>query len=137
LVKAETRARYRGTGVEEVHRRVGRRIRAARLAQGLSLADLGGEDFSRSFLSLVEQGRSCPSLSALAILARRLRLPLGYFVDDSSSRGSRLGEECGVDLIAAALSYSASLRERGDLEGAYNYAHWAASSLGDEGATTA
>ncbi len=61
---------------------VGRRIRARRTELGLSLAQLGGEELSRSFLSLVESGRSRISLRALAIVAERLESPLSYFLED-------------------------------------------------------
>ncbi len=55
---------------------VGQRIRAARKARGMSLADVGRDDLTRSFLSLVELGRSRISLRALSIVASRLDLPI-------------------------------------------------------------
>ncbi|GAC1462739.1 MAG: hypothetical protein NVS2B16_02210 [Chloroflexota bacterium] len=64
---------------------VGRRIRAARLDRGMTLAQVGGNDLSRSFLSLVELGRSRISLRALGIVAQRLDLPMSYFLDEASS----------------------------------------------------
>jgi len=62
---------------------IGRRIRAARLERGMSLADLGGSDLTRSFLSQVELGRSRISLKALAMVAERLALPIAHFLDNS------------------------------------------------------
>jgi transcriptional regulator with XRE-family HTH domain len=59
---------------------IGPRIRAARLERGMTLAALGGDDLSRSFLSLVERGRSRVSLRSLSIIAERLELPLSYFL---------------------------------------------------------
>jgi len=82
---------------------VGRRIREARLARGMTLAELGGEDISRSFLSLVESGRSRISLRALAIVAERLELPIGYFVDDTEG-GSQAAAELALDYAEAALA---------------------------------
>ncbi|MBV9279411.1 MAG: tetratricopeptide repeat protein [Chloroflexi bacterium] len=69
---------------------VGQRIRAARQERGMSLAQLGGQDLSRSFLSLVELGRSRISLRALTIVAERLGLPVSYFLEGApgSSDGS-------------------------------------------------
>lgn len=65
---------------------VGRRIRAARQRKGFTLAQTGGEELSRSFLSLVESGRSRISLRALAIVADRLDIPIGHFLEDEDSR---------------------------------------------------
>lgn len=62
---------------------IGRRIRAARLERGMSLADLGGNELTRSFLSQVELGRSRISLKALAMVADRLGLPISHFLDNS------------------------------------------------------
>jgi transcriptional regulator with XRE-family HTH domain len=47
----------------------------------MSLEQLGGGELSRSFLSLVERGRSRISLRALGIVAKRLDLPLRYFLE--------------------------------------------------------
>lgn len=73
---------------------VGQRIRAARKARGMSLADVGRDDLTRSFLSLVELGRSRISLRALSIVASRLDLPISYFLEDAP--GTREG---GVELV--------------------------------------
>jgi HTH-type transcriptional regulator, quorum sensing regulator NprR len=76
---------------------VGQRIRAARKARGMSLADVGRDDLTRSFLSLVELGRSRISLRALSIVASRLDLPISYFLEDAP--GTREG---GVELTLDA-----------------------------------
>jgi transcriptional regulator with XRE-family HTH domain len=47
----------------------------------MTLEQLGGGELSRSFLSLVERGRSRISLRALAIVANRLELPIRYFIE--------------------------------------------------------
>lgn len=62
---------------------VGARIHQARLEAGMTLAELGGEDLSRSFLSLVENGKSRISLGGLKILADRLGKPITYFFTDT------------------------------------------------------
>jgi tetratricopeptide (TPR) repeat protein len=67
----------------------------------MSLAELGGEDLSRSFLSLVELGRSRISLRALALVAERLELPLSHFVDDTHSEAVA---ELELDRAEAALA---------------------------------
>src|SRR5919199_1901413 len=64
---------------------LGRRVRAARHERGLSLAQVGGEELSRSFLSTVEHGRTRISLRALSIVADRLGRPISYFLDNADS----------------------------------------------------
>lgn len=103
MVKAETARRYANTRAETVGVDVGRRIRAARLERSMSLAQLGGEDLSRSFLSLVELGRSRISLRALTIVAERLGMPLSYFLDDAPGV-SEAGAELLLDRAEAALA---------------------------------
>ncbi|MFZ5823905.1 MAG: tetratricopeptide repeat protein [Bacillota bacterium] len=72
---------------------VGGRIREIRAGLGLSQQQLAGSDLTRSFISLVEQGKAQPSLETLELLARRLGKPPEYF----------LARECGSDLEAIAL----------------------------------
>src|SRR5437016_11514906 len=61
---------------------LGRRIRQARQALGLSLAAVAGDDFSRAFLNQVELGRAQPSTQTLRIIAHRLQRPIDYFLED-------------------------------------------------------
>jgi len=91
VVKAATARRHQRDG-ELLASDVGKRIREARVERGLSLAQLGGEDLSRSFLSLVELGRSRISLRALKIVADRLELPVGYFLDGTMAPADAVGE---------------------------------------------
>jgi len=114
-------------GADALHLVVGERIRAARLARGMTLAALGGGELSRSFLCLVEKGRSQISLRALAVVARRLGLPVSYFVDVRDVQPDLLDRrEADVDHVEAALAYSRLLRAEGEIERALDYALWAA-----------
>ncbi len=103
MVKAATAQRHERTA-ELLATDVGQRIRALRLERGLSLAQLGGDDLSRSFLSLVELGRSRISLRALAIVAQRLDQPISYFLD-----GTADSTEARAELLLDQAE--ASLRE--------------------------
>src|SRR5579884_2839705 len=102
MVKAATAQRIHGSSIELQAADVGRRIREARLAKGMSLAKLGGDDLSRSFLSLVELGRSRISLRALGIVAERLELPMSYFLTDDPGTGDLIAE-LTLDQAEAAL----------------------------------
>ena len=91
----------------------------------MTLAQLGGAELSRSFLSQVERGKSRISLRALAIVAQRLDLPMGYFFVETAV-SSQQGEDLVLDRADAALAYSILLHQRGDAEGALLYALQAA-----------
>jgi transcriptional regulator with XRE-family HTH domain len=54
----------------------------------MTLAQLGGDDFSRSYLSAMERGKCRASVRALTILARRLGLPVSHFVYGCDGPGS-------------------------------------------------
>jgi transcriptional regulator with XRE-family HTH domain len=113
------------TSPETIHILLGQRIRAARLARGMSLADVGGEELSRSFLSLVELGRCRISVRALAVVARRLDLPLSSFFEEAPALPPARNE-AQLDRVKAAVAYSQRLRGQGKMEQALEYALWAA-----------
>jgi len=56
------------------------RVKEARLEAGLSLAEVAGDDVSRTFIHFVEHGRSRPSQAVLALIARRTHKPISYFM---------------------------------------------------------
>lgn len=91
----------------------------------MSLAQLGGTDLSRGFLSLVESGRSSISLRALALVAARLKLPISYFVDEAPIL-PEAPLRISVDHVEAALSFGLYLRSQGKTDKALEYALWAA-----------
>jgi transcriptional regulator with XRE-family HTH domain len=63
---------------------LGEKIRAARLAEGLTQEQLAGDDLSKSYISEVERGRRNPRRVTLKVLAQRLRKPLSYFLDGAA-----------------------------------------------------
>jgi transcriptional regulator with XRE-family HTH domain len=64
---------------------LGSRLRAKRKALRLSQHQLGGDEFSPSYVSAVERGKIRPSLKALYILADRLGEPVTYFLQDEGA----------------------------------------------------
>jgi transcriptional regulator with XRE-family HTH domain len=62
---------------------------------GLSLAQVAGDEVSRTFIHFVEQGRSRPSQGVLALIARRTGKPVAYFLNGNphDEPGSELAEE--------------------------------------------
>lgn len=70
---------------------LGEKLRQARINAGLSQRQLCGEEITRNMLSQIEHGTSNPSMSTLCFLARRLGLPVSYFLEEDglvSSNGS-------------------------------------------------
>lgn len=63
----------------------GRRLRALREAQGISQAQLAGEEFSAAYLSRLESGARPPTPRVLAHLCERLGVGLGAFSESASS----------------------------------------------------
>jgi tetratricopeptide (TPR) repeat protein len=106
---------------------IGTRIRRLRLERGLSQRELSGPGVSYAYVSRIEAGQREPSLKALRILARKLRVSLdhletGAAVSDAQDRELRLADaelelRLGTDLRAAEESFRALLvdaRESGD-----------------------
>lgn len=57
---------------------IGQEVRRRRTAAGLSQAEVGAP-FTRSFVSAVEHGRALPSITALTVLLKHLRVDLDEF----------------------------------------------------------
>ena len=55
----------------------------------MSLAKVGGADFSRAFLSQVEKGRAQPSTRVLRVIAGRLDTPVDYLLEGKLPREER------------------------------------------------
>ncbi len=80
------------------------RIRQARLAAGLSLADVAGDDVSRTMIHFVEHGRARPSQRVLELIAERTGRPASYFVISTAD----LGGGAGDDLLSRQLTFVAA-----------------------------
>lgn len=55
-------------------------MRQARVAAGLSMAQLAGSELSRAFIHQVEHGLARPSPQVLKLIAQRTGKPINYFV---------------------------------------------------------
>ncbi|MFT3874277.1 MAG: helix-turn-helix transcriptional regulator [Nocardioides sp.] len=87
---------------------VGRRIRDARIAQGLTQGELAGEDYSVGYVSRLESGDRRPNAAVLAVLAGRLTVSVDFLMTGAEA-SERLDKQ--HDLDSAELSLAA-----GDLE---------------------
>ena len=59
-------------------------LRRARVAAGLSLAQVGGVELTRQAVHLIETGKVRPSMRSLRILARRLQVPVAALLAPGS-----------------------------------------------------
>ncbi|MGH7904207.1 MAG: tetratricopeptide repeat protein [Candidatus Dormibacteraceae bacterium] len=78
-------------------------IRLARLEAGLSLAELGAGHVSRSAIHQIETGRVQPSRPTLALIARRTRKPIDYFVTPAIPSPRPAGLETAIAGLAHAV----------------------------------
>src|SRR5215213_5027706 len=60
---------------------LGQRIRQLRTRKGQTQQDLAGNDYSKSYISAIEQGKTRPSLEALQRMASRLDVPASLLLD--------------------------------------------------------
>jgi transcriptional regulator with XRE-family HTH domain len=67
---------------------LGERVRRARVASGLSQAQLGAPHFTRAYVSAIELGKIRPAVRSLEFLAAKLGRPAGYFLgeDEATAR---------------------------------------------------
>ena len=63
--------------------RIGGRIHELRRERGLSLDAVGGAELTRSYMSLVEHGRTRISLQSLMIVAERLGVSIVSLIEDN------------------------------------------------------
>lgn len=82
---------------------LGNRLRAKRKSMRMSQHQLGGGDFSPSYVSAVERGKIRPSLKALYILSDRLGEPVTYFLQDEGIGHSGNHIEEALDSAAVAI----------------------------------
>lgn len=78
------------------------RVREARLDAGLSLAQLAGDDVSRTFIHFVEQGRSRPSKGVLNLIATRTGKPVSFFLRTAAGEPPPARGDLADDLLRTA-----------------------------------
>src|SRR5947207_11379565 len=92
-------------------KKLGGRLREARIASGMSQAQLGAPYFTRAHVSAIELGKIRPAMRSLEHMAKKLDKSASYFLDDADlerARGERDLELGG----SRAFSHSPQLRRR-------------------------
>lgn len=113
VVESETfvqRARSSST-IPPWLKRLGNRIRQARRAQGLTQSAAAGAQLTKSFISLLESGRTYPSVTTLVALADRLQTSLALLLLEEA----RLPRETALSLLALARTKAPGV-SRADVE---------------------
>jgi tetratricopeptide (TPR) repeat protein len=95
--------------------RIGERIRAARLAAGLTQQQLADGRYTKAYISALEKGHAKPSMAALNFLSERLGLPATHFLGRQEAQWSRLEADLA---LAAGRFQAAADAYRGLLQGA-------------------
>ncbi|OLC11767.1 MAG: hypothetical protein AUH44_01545 [Chloroflexi bacterium 13_1_40CM_68_15] len=87
-------------------KKLGDRLREARLAAGISQAQLGAPYFTRAHVSAIELGKIRPAMRSLEHMARKLDKPASYFLDDADAERARKEHELEVGSIAGLLTFA-------------------------------
>ncbi len=82
----------------ELARKIGVRIRKARLAAGLTQQQLAAGRYTKAYVSALENGQSKPSMAALSFFSERLGMPSSRFLEDQVEGWTRL--EADLELAA-------------------------------------
>jgi tetratricopeptide (TPR) repeat protein len=86
-----TRTASRATASDaNLARRIGQRIREARLRAELTQQQLAGDRYTKAYISALETGIARPSMVALSYLAERLNLSPSHFLDAAMPAWTRL-----------------------------------------------
>jgi tetratricopeptide (TPR) repeat protein len=106
-VPALTRTRRRRPApLSSAIKKLGERMREARMAAGLSQAQLGAPYFTRAHVSAIELGKIRPAMRSLEHMARKLGKPPSYFLDDADAERGRKDRELELSAIAGQLTFA-------------------------------
>jgi len=84
--------------------RLGQRLREARVAAGLSQAQLGAPYYTRAHVSAIELGKIRPAMKSLEHMAAKLARPSSYFLEDAGLERARRELDFDVERVAALAS---------------------------------
>jgi len=101
----------------DLARRIGQRLREARLRAGLTQQQLAGDRYTKAYVSALETGIARPSMVALSFLSERLGLPASHFIDEAHPAWTRLEVDMRLaagDWQAAADGYTSLLADATD-----------------------
>ncbi len=91
--------------------RLGERVRALRVAGGMTQVELAGGRFSKEYISQIERGKTRPTESTIALLAERLGVDQGFLVSGVSTEERTKVEAvlARAEALSEAHSYSEAI----------------------------
>ena len=92
-------------------RKIGERLKKARLAAGLTQTQLAEPRFTKAYISALENGLSRPSMGALKHFSERLGIPASQLINDEPSGWARLQ----ADLLLACGRWDEAISAYRDL----------------------
>ena len=93
---------------------IGKRLKEARLAAGLSQRQLCADTITRNMLSQIENGTAKPSMDTLQVLAKRLGKPVGFFLDGGNDPMEQVRECFRQEDYSGALKALENLQNESD-----------------------
>src|SRR5207248_11208758 len=89
-------------------RMLGERLREARIAAGMSQAQLGAPYFTRAHVSAIELGKIRPAMRSLEHMARKLDKPAAFFLDDADLERARGERELEIGAIGGPRRFGSA-----------------------------
>jgi tetratricopeptide (TPR) repeat protein len=89
-------------------KKLGERLREARIASGMSQAQLGAPYFTRAHVSAIELGKIRPAMRSLEHIARKLDKPASYFLDDADVERARSERDLEIRSIPGLLTFTSA-----------------------------
>jgi len=83
-------------------------LREARIASGISQAELGAPYFTRAHVSAIELGKIRPAMRSLEHMAKKLDKPASYFLDDADTERARGERELEIASIGGLLTFTSA-----------------------------
>lgn len=83
---------------------IGKRIKAVRTEKKMTQNELCGTEITRNHLSLIESGKSLPSIGTLCYIAERLDIPVGFFFSDDKESEAKFANLFAADEAKQAFN---------------------------------
>lgn len=100
---------------------LGEKIKAKRKELNLTLKDLAGDRITPGQISLVESGKSNPSIDLLEYIAEKLHTEIDYFLESEEKQATRICEFY-INIAESAISAGNALRAQEAIEKGLHYA---------------
>lgn len=100
---------------------LGEKIKFKRKEKNMTLKELAGDRITPGQISLVESGKSNPSIELLEYIAQRLDTDIEYFLESEEKQATRICE-LYIDIALSAINAENYLKAKEIIEKGYHYA---------------